>query len=111
MQIDEKKIGNVMVVELLSERLDARVSANFKNQMLEIINRGNNSIVIALDRVEFVDSSGLGAIISSLKTMGSNGEMVISGPKNTVRSLFKLTRMDKVFKIYENTNDAVHALE
>lgn len=110
MQIETKQMGTVMVVEPKTDRLDARNAPEFKQQIVELIHRGNNTIVIAMNHVDFVDSSGLGAMISALKTLGQNGEMVIAGTRKTVYSLFKLTRMDKVFKMFENTEAAVTAL-
>ena len=107
MLFEEKKVGEILVVEVLDQRLDARVALEFKQQMHHLISQGNHSIVIALNRVDFIDSSGLGAIVSSLKTLGRGGDMAIAGTREAVRCLFKLTRMDKVFRMYNTTEEAV----
>ncbi len=110
MLIETKQLGTIVVVEPKTDRLDARNAPEFKQQIIELIHRGNNSIVIAMNHVDFVDSSGLGAMISALKTLGVNGDMVIAGTRKTVYSLFKLTRMDKVFRMFENTEAAINSL-
>ena len=110
MIIEEKRVGDVLVVNMLEQRLDAKVAVEFKEQMKELIGQGNTAFVIGLNSVNFIDSSGLGAIVSSLKILGKGGNMVISGTSEPVTSLFKLTRMDKVFRMYETEAEAVKAI-
>lgn len=110
MQLEEKKSGNVLVVSILEARMDARVTADFKSRMFSIISSGNNFIVLNFSEVDFIDSSGLGAIVSVLKSIGKNGDIVLSGINDTVMTMFRLTRMDKVFDIFPNEKDAVAEL-
>ncbi|MCC7430383.1 STAS domain-containing protein [bacterium] len=110
MQIEEKKIGKVLVVKILDQRMDARIAVEFKTKMTQIINEGNDLLVISLADVDFIDSSGLGAIVSVLKVLGKKGDIVISETKQPVMTMFKLTRMDKVFKMFENQTDAVNSI-
>jgi anti-sigma B factor antagonist len=74
------------------------------------INEGQELIVLDLSEVDFVDSSGLGAIVASLKMLGGKGDLVISGASDKVMSLFKLTRMDRVFQIFATRDEAVARL-
>ena len=110
MLLEEKKVGDVLVIEVLDERLDAKVAVQFKEQMNRLIDSGNHLIVVALNQVSFIDSSGLGAIVSSLKMLGRKGDMAICGTQDSVHNLFKLTRMDKVFRMYPDLDGAVNAL-
>ena len=54
----------------------------------------------------FIDSSGLGALVSVLKTVGRNGKLTLTDIKDTVMQTFTRTRMDKIFSIYKNTEEA-----
>jgi anti-sigma B factor antagonist len=110
MQIHDKKIGEILVVKPLEKRIDASVSTGFKSIMIDWINNGNKRIVLDLSEVEFVDSSGLGAIVSSLKTIGNEGDLVICGIRETVMNLFRLTRMNRVFQIFSTDEEALKAL-
>ncbi|KAA3606621.1 MAG: anti-sigma factor antagonist [Calditrichaeota bacterium] len=110
MQLEEKKSGNVLVINILEARMDARVAADFKSRMFNLINSGNTFIVLNFSEVDFIDSSGLGAIVSVLKTIGKNGDIVLSGINDTVMTMFRLTRMDKVFDIYSSESEAVTEL-
>lgn len=110
MNIEVERCDRVLVVRLLDNRLDASVAYEFKERMEEYVARGEKMIVLNIAAVDFVDSSGLGAIVSSLKRLGDEGDIVISGAKETVVRLFKLTRMNKVFRMYEAEDVAIDAL-
>ncbi|HWR21240.1 MAG TPA: STAS domain-containing protein [Verrucomicrobiae bacterium] len=110
MQLEQRKAGEALVVAPLEERLDARVATDFKERMAELIASGNTRIVLDLSRVEFIDSSGLGAIVSSLKRMGGRGDLVVCGLQETTMTLFRLTRMDRVFQVFDSEQQAVSAL-
>jgi len=105
--IDVKQDRGVTVVDLLMKRLDASVAVPFKEALLEIVRAGNSRVVLDMSGVEFVDSSGLGSLVSILKAVGSQGVLAVCGLRPTVHSLFKLTRMDKVFALYATSPDAV----
>lgn len=110
MRFEENKIGSVLVAKVLEVRIVAEVAPYFKSQLAEYMHQGNRSIVLDLGSVNFIDSSGLGALVSSLKSMGQDGDLVVSGAHGSVASMFKLTRMDKVFRMYESCDAAVAAL-
>jgi anti-sigma B factor antagonist len=110
MQLVHEKIDKVLVVKLLEKRIDAFIAADFRGQMGVFINEGQELIVLDLTEVDFVDSSGLGAIVASLKMLGGKGDLVIAGASDKVMSLFKLTRMDRVFQIFATRDEAVAKL-
>jgi anti-sigma B factor antagonist len=98
---------DVTVVTPQVKRLDSAVAPAFKEAMLRVVQDGHKRLVLDLDKVDFMDSSGLGALISVLKSLGGNGVLGICNLKGGVQSLFKLTRMDKVFSISASTAEAV----
>lgn len=110
MRFEENKVGDVLVAKVLDGRIAADVAPRFKAHLAEYMSKGNRSIVLDLTAVTFIDSSGLGALVSSLKSMQKDGDLVVSGAHGAVASMFKLTRMDKVFRMYENNEAAVAAL-
>jgi anti-sigma B factor antagonist len=110
MQIEDRKIGNVLVVKPLEKRIDAFSATAFKGKMIDWITGGSNRIVLDLSEVDFIDSSGLGVIVSSLKAVGKQGGLILCGIRETVLSLFRLTRMDRVFQIVSSPEEAVKAL-
>jgi anti-sigma B factor antagonist len=110
MNIETTQSGQTLVVTVKEKRLDAKIAVSFKDKMAEFINAGNVLLVLNLAQVEFIDSSGLGAIVTSLKVLGRRGDLVIANVASDVMIMFSLTRMDKVFRIFSSTEDAVAAL-
>ena len=110
MHIEDKKLKNVLIVNILDKRLDANIAYEFKDKMASYISKGDHFIVLNISDVDYIDSSGLGAIVSSLKMLGDKGDIVICGTQDTVMRMFKLTRMNKVFRMYETENEAVESL-
>ena len=110
MRFEETKIGDILVAKVLESRIVSDVAPRFKHQIIDYISSGNRSIVLDLEAVSFIDSSGLGALVSSLKAIGKEGDLVLSGTGGSVVSMFKLTRMDKVFQMFGTTAEAVAAL-
>jgi anti-sigma B factor antagonist len=110
MQIKQKTLNEILVVTPLEKRIDVSSATDFKGKMIDWILQGHKRILLDLSQVDFIDSSGLGAIVSCLKTIGTNGDLVICGIRDTVMSLFQLTRMNRVFQIYLSQDEAVRAL-
>lgn len=99
MQLHITQAGADTIVAVHASRLDASIAPQFKTDMMEIINGGARRIVLDMSAVKLIDSSGLGTLVSLLKSLNGQGSIVIRGPSPTVLGLFKLTRMDRVFTI------------
>lgn len=110
MEIEHRKQEDVLIVKIMNSRLDAQEADDFRDRMSKLISSGNRFITLDISDVDFVDSSGLGAMVSVLKLIGKDGDIVISGPTESAMRMFKLTRMNKVFRIFEKEEDAVRAL-
>jgi anti-sigma B factor antagonist len=110
MRIEEENINGILAVRVMDNRIDASSAASFKGRMADIVARGDRLLILNLAAVEFIDSTGLGAIVSALKAVGQGGELVITNPQETVMSLLRLTRMNRVFRIYASEQEALGAL-
>jgi len=110
MQLEVTHTPTLLVVKVVAPRLDAREAVEFKAQMADWIRQGPQTILLNLAEVRFIDSSGLGAIVSVLKLLGRQGDLVLCGVTEPVLSLFKLTRMDRVFQMYAQESEALTAL-
>jgi len=100
----------IAVVTPPVKRLDAAVAPAFKQQVVALVQGGEKRLVVDLSGVDFLDSSGLGALVSVLKALGGQGALAVCGAKGSVLSLFKLTRMDKVFAIEDTRANAIRRL-
>ncbi|MEE9253288.1 MAG: STAS domain-containing protein [Thermodesulfobacteriota bacterium] len=73
MLLETRNYAGYLIVKVMAERLDAKNAVEFKEQISDIISEGNERILLNLEGVEFVDSSGLGAIVTCLKKLGGKG--------------------------------------
>jgi anti-sigma B factor antagonist len=110
MQFEEISILDVLVVRVHESRIVADVAPQFKEGLIAYVKSGKRNVVLDLSEVTFIDSSGLGALIGSLKAMGKGGELALCSARDGVISMLKLTRMDKVFRIFATANEAASAL-
>jgi anti-sigma B factor antagonist len=102
--------GNVMVIYVREERLDAHNSDGLKTEMQRLFADGNKNILVDLKEVRFIDSSGLGALVSGFKNAISHqGSLKLSTLQPQVKSMFELTRLHRVFEIYASTPDALES--
>jgi anti-sigma B factor antagonist len=99
MQIAVRSGQDVLTAEVEETRLDAAVAIQFKDRMREIVATGPRRVVLDLGRVGFLDSSGLGAVIAVKKMLDPDRELEIVGLTPPVERVFRLTRMDRVFRI------------
>ncbi|GGE76442.1 anti-sigma factor antagonist [Niveispirillum cyanobacteriorum] len=108
--IEIRHIGSVPVATVALPRIDAAVAVRFRQQFLEQLPAAENGIVIDLAPVSFIDSSGLGALISIIKALGLKQRPTICGLQKSVQTMFSLTRMDKVFAIHPDVESAAASL-
>ena len=110
MQFEEQQQQGVLIVRPLERSLDATNIQEFKQVMAERVMAGNWRIAFDLGAIEFIDSSGLGGVISVLKAIGDRGNVALFGVDENVRTLFKLTRTDRIFPIMPDVSGALNAL-
>ncbi|MBN1633231.1 MAG: STAS domain-containing protein [Ignavibacteria bacterium] len=99
----------VTVITLGVRRATAEIAKEFKELLFDLIeNKKIKKILLDMTMVEFADSSFLGAIVSGLKKSSLNkGDIKIFGLQPSVDEMFKLTRLFKVFEIFENRDEAI----
>ncbi len=100
----------IAVVSVTAGRLDANIAPDLKMAVAEIIDGGTSRIMLDLQSVQFMDSSGLGAVISSFKLTGQKGDFVICNMNEAVREIFTLTHMDRLFEIYPSTDEGLQKM-
>lgn len=108
MQIRFEERQGALVATPLENRLDALAAPDFRAQLTEKA-AGRSLVVLDLGSVQFVDSSGLASMISVVKRLGPGGSMRIARPAETVTSLLRLTRLDRMFASFPDVAAAIAA--
>ncbi len=111
MKIDKDFQEGVAIIRPDEKHIDGYMAVDFKSKLNEIIQNGGEKTVIDLSQLEFIDSSGLGAMVSVLKKAGILGKVKLCGVKDGVKSILELTRLDKVFPIYHSVKEAVASFQ
>ncbi len=101
MIIDSEQRGDVLVLTVRDTRIDSSGSVAFKERMRVLLQGSAGRVMLDLSTIEFLDSSGLGALVAIMKMLGGRRlELANCGP--VVCKVLALTRMDKVFVLHES---------
>jgi len=109
MEIVVRNLDDVAVATVPVDELDASNAQEFKRDIAPILET-NTKVVLDLGRLRFVDSSGLGAMLSCLRHLtAKGGDLKLCCMSKQVRALFELVRMHRIFEIYGTCEEAVSA--
>jgi anti-sigma B factor antagonist len=108
MKMKFQERNEVFIIFVQEERVDAHNSNELKEEIKNLFETGKKNVLIDLKDVRFIDSSGLGALVSGYKNaISHHGTLKLSMLQPQVKSMFELTRLHRVFDIYPTIEDAV----
>lgn len=113
MQLDHTTQGNVLIITPEGESLDAKDAPEFKQKIITLLSTNEpKQVVFDLHRLNFIDSSGLGTLLSVLRVLNSKGgELKLACMNKPIRTMFELVSMHKIFEIFNTTDDAVRSFK
>lgn len=107
LRVDVSRRGRWSVVDVAGE-VDVATAPRLREKLISLVNDGNYHIVVDLGGVDFIDSTGLGVLISGLKRVRTHdGELVLVCTEPRIVKVFEITGLTKVFPVYESVDDAV----
>ena len=112
MQIDVAERNGAAVIRPAAARVDLQVAGEFRAALLEVIDGGHHRLVVDMSDVHFVDSSGLGALVSALKTvklLKGDGDVRLANVQPPVVALLEVIRLHRVFASYPSVDLAVQS--
>lgn len=107
MKLSAKAEGPLQILTVVDDRIDASVALEFKETVRQLTNEAPPTIILDLSAVTFIDSSGLGAIVATMKHLAPDRAFLLAGLTAPVDRVFRLTRMDSVFSLYPKLEDAL----
>lgn len=97
-----RPLGDSMVLEVAGE-IDITTAPRFRARLIELIGGGSRSVVVDLDSVGFIDSTGLGVLIGARRRLGEvGGELTLVIPPGPIRNLFAVTDLEGIFTIRDS---------
>lgn len=112
MTLKTEEANGIVQATILFQEGSVTNADQFKEEILGIIGKGTKLIVLNFKNVSYVDSSFLGSLVVALKYAISKGaDIYLVELKADVHSLLHLIRIDKVFKIFKDYNEAIASLK
>lgn len=110
MKIKERKRDGVAILELSGKIMGGEDSVAFESTLKTLIHEGILNVVVSLERVSWVNSSGLGILISGYSTMrNSGGELKLLKVSNRIESIFMVSKLHTVFESFDDEEAAVRS--
>lgn len=92
----------------VSGEVDVATVPRLREQLHGLVAQGTNRIIVDLDGVDFLDSTGLGVLVGALKRVRSNdGELALVCTQPRIRKVFEVTGLTKVFSLFDSVDEAV----
>lgn len=111
MELDVKiETGADACVVTVAGEVDVYTSPTLKERLIQAIDEGCGRLVVVLDGVGFIDSSGLGVLVGCLRRVKEReGQLVLVCSREQVLKIFRITGLDKVFPIVSTLDEAREA--
>jgi anti-sigma B factor antagonist len=106
MQIDERSVGNVKVLDMSGKLTQG--DAMFKDKIHSMVNQGHNKILINMAGVTYIDSAGLGELVGAFTTVKrAGGSVKFQNVTGKVKDLLTITKLVTVFETFDQEQDAI----
>src|SRR5918992_993551 len=107
--IDVRRTGAHSVVQVRGE-IDVYTAPKLRERLIELVSEGSYHIVVDLEGVDFLDSTGLGVLVGALKRVKSHdGSLSLVCTQDKILKIFEITGLTKVFPIHNSVDEATGA--
>jgi len=108
LNLDIKRLENLTIVRLKEKRFDSSKSPFLKTEFLKLISEGIKNILLNLEEVENIDSSGLGSFNFGKRQLNSiNGDLKLCCLQDKVENLLKISKLNRIYDVYETEEDGI----
>ncbi|MDH6111460.1 anti-sigma B factor antagonist [Kitasatospora sp. MAP12-15] len=111
LSLSTRTVGDRTVVEVGGE-IDVYTAPKLREQLVELVNDGSYHLVVDMEGVDFLDSTGLGVLVGGLKRVRAHeGSLRLVCTQERILKIFRITGLTKVFPIHSSVQDAVEATD
>ncbi len=113
MDLKTAQSNHILIITPEGEHLDAKEAPQFKESVIKLITKEDiNQVVLDLQHLQFIDSSGLGSFLSILRALNTQGgDLKLARMNKPIRTMFDLVCMHKIFEIFNSTEDAMRSFK
>jgi anti-sigma B factor antagonist len=107
-EMEEKEPATVVRLE---GEVDVYTAPKLKSRLIDLVDQGKFKIIVDLEKVDFMDSSGLGVLVGGLKRVRSHdGSIALICNQENILKIFRITGLVKVFPIFESQDSALRSI-
>ena len=107
--LDVRKVDKYAVVDVKGE-IDVYTAPKLREKLIELVSEGSYDVVVNLEGVDFLDSTGLGVLVGALKRVKAHeGSLALVCTQDKILKIFKITGLTKVFPIHGSVDEATQA--
>lgn len=112
MKFKSRESKGVTIIELTGNVMGGPDATSLNNQLHELIDNNKKQVVVNLEEVKFINSSGLGMLIGGLTTLrNSGGELKLACASKKIEDLLRMTKLSTVFDVHKTVSEAVAAFK
>jgi anti-sigma B factor antagonist len=109
LKLDHRTEGQLTIVEVEGE-IDVYTAPRLRELLIDLVNKGNFHLLVNMEKVDFLDSTGLGVLVGGLKRVRAHdGSLELVCTQERILKIFRITGLTKVFGIYSSVEEAKEA--
>lgn len=102
--------GQIGIIEIKGSLVGDKDTDLFREAVADLLEQGNKWLIIDMHKVNYVNSSGIGAIIAAYSSYSKNGGVIkLVGLSNNVQNLLVVTKLIDIFDVYDTINEATES--
>jgi anti-sigma B factor antagonist len=111
-RIDSREKNGIIILDLQGKLMGGPDAEVFKSTIHKLIEKGHRKVVVNLHNIDWINSTGMGILISGYTTMRRNGgDLRLLHVSDKIRSILYVTKLNTIFKCFDNEDDAVASYE
>jgi len=109
-KLTSRQVGDVTVMDAAGRITLGEGASMFRDAIRELVAKGNKKVLLNLGEVSYIDSSGIGELVSGFTTVtNSGGQLKLVGLSKRVKDLLQITKLYTVFEVFEDETEAVRS--
>ncbi len=110
LRMNKRQVDSVTVIDMSGKIILGEETAQLRETVKKILSEGNDRILLNLSDVTYIDSSGLGLLVSCFATTSrKGGQIKLLNLTNKVKEVLQITKLSTVFDIFEDENKAIQS--
>jgi anti-sigma B factor antagonist len=109
-KLSTRQVGDVTVIDAVGRITLGEGASTFRDTIKDLASKGNQKVLLNLSEVSYIDSSGIGELVSGFTTITNHGgQLKLIGLTKRVKDLLQITKLYTVFEVYDDEATAVRS--